>query len=190
MKVKDLMSRNAVTAGAETPFEKIWELIFEKRVSVIPIVGKLNVLMGIISEEDLIEKLYPSYADYLFDPQSRDFEKMEDKIADVSGLKAKHLMSKNVYTTTEEAPISSFTSGWSSGIPFAAWSQTSGGPFPPRKTTRLRPPRSSTLSCFSSSVTFMRSSAQGEGQVSQARRVCPWATSDPPTRRTGGAGAG
>ncbi|OGY21464.1 MAG: hypothetical protein A3A65_00405 [Candidatus Chisholmbacteria bacterium RIFCSPLOWO2_01_FULL_49_14] len=105
MKVKDLMSRNAVTAGAETPFEKIWELIFEKRVSVIPIVGKLNVLMGIISEEDLIEKLYPSYADYLFDPQSRDFEKMEDKIADVSGLKAKHLMSKNVYTTTEEAPI-------------------------------------------------------------------------------------
>jgi len=105
MKVKDLMSRNAVTAGAETPFEKIWELIFEKRVSGIPIVGKLNVLMGIISEEDLIEKLYPSYADYLFDPQSRDFEKMEDKIADVSGLKAKHLMSKNVYTTTEEAPI-------------------------------------------------------------------------------------
>ena len=105
MKVKDLMSRNAVTAGAETPFEKIWELIFEKRVSVIPIVGKLNVLMGIISEEDLIEKLYPSYADYLFDPQSRDFEKMEDKIADVSGIKAKHLMSKNVYTTTEEAPI-------------------------------------------------------------------------------------
>ena len=105
MKVKDLMSRNAVTAGAETPFEKIWELIFEKRVSVIPIVGKLNVLMGIISEEDLIEKLYPSYADYLFDPQSRDFEKMEDKIADVSGLKAKHLMSKNVYTTIEDAPI-------------------------------------------------------------------------------------
>jgi len=105
MKVKDLMSRNAVTARAETPFEKIWELIFEKRVSGIPIVGKLNLLMGIISEEDLIEKLYPSYADYLFDPQSRDFEKMEDKIADVSGIKAKHLMSKNVYTTTEEAPI-------------------------------------------------------------------------------------
>jgi CBS domain-containing protein len=99
------MSRNAVTARAETPFEKIWELIFEKRVSGIPIVGKLNLLMGIISEEDLIEKLYPSYADYLFDPQSRDFEKMEDKIADVSGIKAKHLMSKNVYTTTEEAPI-------------------------------------------------------------------------------------
>ena len=105
MKVKDLMSRNAVTARADTPFEKIWELIFEKRVSVIPIVGKLNVLMGIISEEDLIEKLYPSYADYLFDPQSRDFEKMEDKIADVSGLKAKHLMSKNVYTANEETPI-------------------------------------------------------------------------------------
>jgi len=105
MKVKDLMSRNAVTARADTPFEKIWELIFEKRVSGIPIVGKLNLLMGIISEEDLIEKLYPSYADYLFDPQSRDFEQMEDKIADVSGIKAKHLMSKNVYTTIEDAPI-------------------------------------------------------------------------------------
>ena len=105
MNVKDLMSRNAVTAAADTPFEKIWELIFEKRVSGIPIVGKQNRLLGIISEEDLIEKLYPSYTDYLFDPQSRDFEKMEDKIADVSGIKAKNLMSKNVYTTTEEAPI-------------------------------------------------------------------------------------
>ena len=105
MKVKDLMSRNAVTARSDTPFEKIWELIFEKRVSGIPIVGKLNLLLGIISEEDLIGKLYPSYADYLFDPLSRDFEKMEDKVADVSGIKAKNLMSKNVYTTIEDAPI-------------------------------------------------------------------------------------
>lgn len=99
------MSRNVVTASPNTSFEEIWELIFDKRVSGIPIVDKKNNLLGIISEEDIIETLYPSHADYFFDPQSRDFEEMEKNVKKLKKLTAKDLMSKNVYTTSENAPI-------------------------------------------------------------------------------------
>lgn len=105
MKVKDLMSRNVVTAAPNTSFTKIWELIFEKRVSGVPITDKQGRLLGIISEEDLIEKLYPSQAEYFWDPAARDFEEMEKNVADVANLKAKQVMSKHVYTTVGDAPI-------------------------------------------------------------------------------------
>lgn len=106
MKVKDLMSRHPVTAHPDASFDKVWQLIFEKKVSGIPIVEKQNTLIGIISEEDLLEKLYPSYEDYLLDSVfARDFETMEERIEDVSRLKAGAFMNRNVYTTTEDAPI-------------------------------------------------------------------------------------
>jgi CBS domain-containing protein len=105
MKVDQLMSRNVVTAPPDAPFRKIWELIFEKRVSGVPIIDEKKVLVGIISEEDLIEKLYPSHEEYFFDPSSHDFEQMEENVAKVSKLKAKDFMSKNVHTTTEDTPI-------------------------------------------------------------------------------------
>lgn len=100
------MSRKPITARSDTPFNKMWKLIFIKRISGIPVVDRKKTLLGIISEEDLIEKLYPSYEDYFFDPlYARDFEQMEERVADVSHLKAKDFMSKQVYTTTEDAPI-------------------------------------------------------------------------------------
>lgn len=105
MKVKDLMSRNVVSATQSTSFEKIWKIIFEKRVSGVPIIDHTKRLLGIISEEDLIEKLYPTHAEYFFDPSSRDFEEMEKNVADVIFLRAKGIMSKNVYTTTPNTPI-------------------------------------------------------------------------------------
>ncbi len=106
MIVKQLMSRNPIIVTPNTPFKKVWTLIFEKRVSGLPVVNEKQHILGIISEEDLIEKLYPSYADYFFDPlYSRDFEAMEDSIEDVSHLKAKDFMNRDVYTTSEDTPI-------------------------------------------------------------------------------------
>jgi CBS-domain-containing membrane protein len=106
MLVKDIMSRNPITAASNTKFEKLWELIFEKRISGLPIVNKKKQLLGIVSEEDIISKFYPSYEQYFFDPSSfRDLEQTEKNISRVMKLKAKDLMNKNVYTTEEESPI-------------------------------------------------------------------------------------
>lgn len=106
MKVKEIMSRNPISVLPDTKFGNIWEIIFERRISGLPVVHEDNQLIGIISEEDIIEKLYPSYEEYFFDPQiSRDFERMEANISKVAKLEAKDFMNKDVYTTTEDAPI-------------------------------------------------------------------------------------
>lgn len=105
MKVVDLMSRSPITVSPEASFDEVWKLIFAKRVSGIPVVDRQNSLLGIISEEDLIEKLYPSYADYFLNPGSWDFESMEENLEVASRLRARDFMNKHVYTTTEDAPI-------------------------------------------------------------------------------------
>jgi len=106
MKVKQIMSRNPISANPNTSFSELWRLIFEKRISGLPIIDKVNELVGIISEEDLIERLYPSYEEYFFDPLSAtNFEEMEKNVSNVSHLKSKDVMNKNVYTTTPETPI-------------------------------------------------------------------------------------
>ncbi|OGY18391.1 MAG: hypothetical protein A2900_04030 [Candidatus Chisholmbacteria bacterium RIFCSPLOWO2_01_FULL_50_28] len=106
MKVLHLMSKNPISATPNIPFKDVWKLIFEKRISGLPITGKGHQLVGIISEEDLIERLYPSYEQYFFDPLSaKNFEEMEKNLTDVSKLRAKDVMNKNVFTTTEETPI-------------------------------------------------------------------------------------
>lgn len=111
MLVKNLMSKRPVTASPNTKFDKVWELIFEKRISGLPVVDKKNHLLGIISEEDVISKLYPSYEQYFFDPQaSRDFEQMEKNISKALKLFAKDIMNKEVHTINQDDPIMKATS--------------------------------------------------------------------------------
>ncbi len=106
MKVNQIMSLNPIKAAPGTSFAKLWKLIFEKRISGLPIVVKEKELVGIVSEENLIERLYPTYEEYFFDPQfAKNFEKMEKNLLDVSGLFAKDVMNKNVFTTTPDSPI-------------------------------------------------------------------------------------
>jgi len=75
MLVKNIMSRNPLCVKPDASFGEIWELIFDKRVSGLPVVNEKKILLGIISEEDLIEKLYPSYQDYFFDPSLAEISK-------------------------------------------------------------------------------------------------------------------
>lgn len=106
MLVKDIMSRQPIVAHKQTKFGKVWELIFEKRISCIPIINKKKQLLGVISEEDLMTKLYPSYEQFFFDPSfSRDFEQFEGNISQSAKLKAKDIMNKEVYTSREKDPI-------------------------------------------------------------------------------------
>lgn len=106
MLVKQLMSKKLITARPDASLEEITKLIFDKRISGLPIVDKNKELLGIIAEEDILEKLYPSYESFFFDPAlSRNFEKMEENVSELTYLKAQDIMNKKVFTTTQGAPI-------------------------------------------------------------------------------------
>ena len=54
--VKDLMTTPVVTVGSETPFKEIVARLAEHRVSAVPVVDDSRLVLGVVSEADLLLK--------------------------------------------------------------------------------------------------------------------------------------
>jgi CBS domain-containing protein len=54
--VKDLMTTQVVTVGPETPFKAIVARLAEHRVSALPVVDDAGLVLGVVSEADLLLK--------------------------------------------------------------------------------------------------------------------------------------
>lgn len=55
MKAKDIMTSTVVTVGPDTPVNEIAALLFERRISALPVVQD-GRLLGIVSEADLLHR--------------------------------------------------------------------------------------------------------------------------------------
>jgi CBS domain-containing protein len=54
MKVRDIMTRDVLTARVDTPVHEVARLMEQRRASGIPVVDAANRVIGIITESDLI----------------------------------------------------------------------------------------------------------------------------------------
>ncbi len=54
MIARDVMTRDVVSVGSDTPMRKIAALLVEKGISAVPVVDSGGVPIGIVSEGDLI----------------------------------------------------------------------------------------------------------------------------------------
>lgn len=106
MKVSDVMSKRVVTVSPETLFRDVWEKIFRRRVNALPVVDKKKKLLGIITREDLLSRLYPKYQEVMEQLETNaDFEGLETRVEDLVTLRAKDLMCKKVIFTRDETLI-------------------------------------------------------------------------------------
>lgn len=106
MRVADVMSSKVVTVSPDTPYRQIWGKVFTKHINAIPVVDSKRKLLGLITRQDLLTPLYPNYQDVMENLETiSDFEIMEDRIEDMSTLKAKNIMSKKVIFTREKTLI-------------------------------------------------------------------------------------
>lgn len=106
MKVRDAMSKKIVSASPLATFPEIWKKIFTHRVTAIPIVDSTNHLVGIVSREDLLKILYPTYHDQIFDfTLLPDFEDMEISLGQLSEKRAKDVMNRHVIFSREDTQI-------------------------------------------------------------------------------------
>jgi len=106
MRVKQLMSKRVVSVSPKASFTELWKIIFKKGIHGLPVIDKNKILIGIIAEEDLLSKLYPSYQEYVDDFQSAtDFEEMEKNIGELKKLRAQDVMNKSIHLTYPETAI-------------------------------------------------------------------------------------
>lgn len=105
MQVKDIMSKDVITVSKQASFARIWEIIFKKHIHGLPVCRE-GKLVGIIAEEDLLNKLYPSYEDYVYDfMHATRFEQMEEKLGELTKLRAKDIMNRKIFLTYPDIPI-------------------------------------------------------------------------------------
>ena len=106
MNVSDIMSRNLVVLPPTATFKEIWRTIFKKKIHSVPIVDKKNIMVGIITREELLERLYPDYQElFSLEDDFPDFEDMEKKVAELSNMKAKELMRRQVVFCHADTPV-------------------------------------------------------------------------------------
>lgn len=106
MKVRDAMSRHIVVALPGTGFPELWKKIFSHHITSIPIIDAKKHLVGIVTREDLLKILYPTYHDLILDFTALpDFEEMELSIRQLSAKKAKDVMDTHIIFTREDTEI-------------------------------------------------------------------------------------
>lgn len=100
------MSKKVVTVARDVPFRDLWKTIFQHHINAVPVVDTKKNLLGIITKDDIMRKLYPDYADFIEDFFSVvDYEDMEKRILELGSLQAKDFMCKRVIYTREDTPI-------------------------------------------------------------------------------------
>ncbi len=84
-RVKDVMTRDAVSVQTITPLKEVIHVMSEKNISCV-LVNEKKQLAGIITERDLVQRVL-------------------DKNKEVSKLRAKDVMTKTITSVSEEATL-------------------------------------------------------------------------------------
>ena len=105
MKVKDVMKKKVIKIKQGTSYKEVIKILLTNKISGAPVVDNKDKLIGMVSEKDLFRILYPYYKSYYENPELYlDLEERESKAKEIQNHKVETFMSKEVVTTTPDAP--------------------------------------------------------------------------------------
>lgn len=105
MKVFDIMQTHVITATEKDLLKEIGRLIFSLGISGIPVV-RGERFVGIITQKDILSKLYPNMRDLTEDyVHARNFEEMEKNLSEILNLPISKIMTTNATTVNPDCPI-------------------------------------------------------------------------------------
>ncbi|WP_136514076.1 CBS domain-containing protein [Geomonas edaphica] len=111
MKAKEIMTKDVVTVGRDTTVRDLAKLFAERRISSVPVVDGEGLLIGIVSESDLIERDKPlhiptviSIFDWVIYLESD--KRFEKELQKMTGQTVSDIFSQEVLTVGPESPVS------------------------------------------------------------------------------------
>jgi len=104
MIVSEIMTTGVRTANADTSIKEIANTMCFNKISGLPIVDDDDKIIGIVSEKDLLKRMFPDMATIATEGRPN-FEEMEKGYADTLQLVASDIMTTTVSSVTPDMPI-------------------------------------------------------------------------------------
>ncbi len=104
MKVGDIMTRNVVSVPPDAPALAVARLLVDRRISALPVTDSWTMLLGIVSEGDLIRRLSTEDREEkrgLLSSLFFDRDRAAAQYARAHGATARDIMTRDVITATE-----------------------------------------------------------------------------------------
>lgn len=103
MLVKEIMTSKVIVIKADTYIKKIITLLNENKVSGVPVVDENNCVIGVVSEKDILKRLFPDYSEFIGDiHNAMRYKFTDDKKEELKSLRAKDIMQDKVITASPE----------------------------------------------------------------------------------------
>ncbi|MEJ6558161.1 MAG: CBS domain-containing protein [Candidatus Thioglobus sp.] len=103
MIVQDIMTTDLKTVTADQPVKDIALMMIMDHISGAPVVDAENNLIGIISEKDILQHMFPKLEDIMSDTHF-DFENMETNYKDTMNVKIGEIMTVDVDSIDLDIP--------------------------------------------------------------------------------------
>ena len=106
MRAKDIMRSEVQCVSEETTLRELSRVFRRYGVTTIPVVNERDELAGVVTEEDLLRTMLPSYAELHDDLQyMMDFEYLEDRAQSVEDESVKSIMIQGAISVNENTPL-------------------------------------------------------------------------------------
>jgi CBS domain-containing protein len=106
MNVADIMTATPITVNAETPIDQVARILADQQISGVPVVAPSGVVLGMITEEDLIVRNanlhLPTFL-YWFPVRGR--HSFEEEMRHMLAARADQVMSEHLFTVTPDTDV-------------------------------------------------------------------------------------
>ncbi len=106
MKVKEIMIKDVASISPETSADEALGLLEKMEISGLPVIDENGKLVGMFTEKDILSYILPSYIEkvgrFIYEENPKSTKK---KFMELSKIKVRQLMRKDVVTTTEDTAL-------------------------------------------------------------------------------------
>jgi len=106
MKVKEIMVKDVASISPETGADEALDLLEKMQISGLPVIDGNGKLVGMFTEKDILSYILPSYIErvgrFIYEENPKSTKK---KFMELSKIKVRQLMRKDVVTTTEDTTL-------------------------------------------------------------------------------------
>lgn len=106
MKVREIMTKDITSISPETTAQEALDLLQKIQISGVPVIDQDGKLVGMFTEKDILHYLLPSYIErvgrFVYEENPKATKK---KFYELSNIKVKQLMRKDVITTSPDAAL-------------------------------------------------------------------------------------